>query len=67
MKVTFPPCPECKRSKWATVDSRADFRQRALRCMECGFEVDARVAVASRRILRTDQGQDVQVDAVSGS
>lgn len=61
------PCPECGKVKWATVDSAADFRKKALRCMECGFEVDARVFVQARRILRRDDGQDLRPDAASES
>jgi transcription elongation factor Elf1 len=55
-------CPECGKAKWATVDSRADFRRKAMRCMECGFEVDARVFDEAERILQLDEGQDLQPD-----
>lgn len=53
-------CPECRRAKWKTVASTADFRRRALRCMECGFEVDAQVYRQARQILRRDNGEDLR-------
>lgn len=58
--LVFSPCSECKQRKWATRNSPTDFREKVLHCMECGFEVDLRVAKASRRIVRHDGGQDLQ-------
>lgn len=63
-------CPSCGQRKWATRTDQQNFRQRVLRCMECGFEVDARVAVQAKRILKRDDGQDLQVasaDAAQGA
>lgn len=56
------PCPECGKQKWAGRTASDNFREKVLHCMECGFEVDLRVARVARTILRRDGGQDVQVD-----
>lgn len=58
-------CPECGKSKWATVQSRTNFRRQALHCMECGFEVDAQVVAAAGAILRRDDGQDLHSDSAT--
>lgn len=58
--MAFSPCPECGKQKWATRNARNNWREQVLHCMECGFEVDLRVAKASRRIVRHDRGLDLQ-------
>lgn len=59
--MVLSPCPNCGKQKWANRTTYPNnVRQQMLHCMECGFEVDLRVAKASRRIVRHDRGLDLQ-------
>jgi transcription elongation factor Elf1 len=58
--MAISSCPSCGKQKWAMRTDPADFRQKVLHCMECGFEVDLRVVRASRHIVRQDGGQDLR-------
>lgn len=57
--MSIAACPECGKQKWSIRADPADFRQRVVHCMECGFTVDLRVVRASRFIVRRDGGQDL--------